>query len=280
MTINWFPGHMNKARREISLAMAETDVVIEVLDARLPAASANPMLDELRDGRPCVRALNKADLADPEITKRWLDVLARPSVRTIAIAATEQRDVRRIPTLCRKLAPHRAGPGKAVRTLVVGIPNVGKSTLINSLKGKRVAAVADRPAVTRRHQRVDLGLGFSLCDTPGVLWPKLEDQEAARRLAASGGIGDAAFDTFDVAHFALSFLASRYPQALRDRYKLDSLADEPHALLTAIATARGFLLRGGRPDPERAANVLLRELRAGKLGRISFERPEDAASDD
>ena len=279
MKINWFPGHMNKARREISLAMAKTDVVIELLDARLPVASANPMLEELRDGRPCVRTLNKADLADPEVTKSWLLALATRSVRTIAIAASDPREVRRIPTLCRKLAPHRTGPGKSVRALVVGIPNVGKSTLINSLKGKRVAAVADRPAVTRRRQRVDLDLGFSLCDTPGVLWPKLEDQEAAHRLAASGGIGDAAFDTFDVAHFTLEFLAARYPQALRERYKLTSLEGDPSALLAAIAASRGFLLRGGRPDHERAADVLLRELRAGRLGRISFERPEDVLPD-
>jgi len=278
VTINWFPGHMNKARREIAQAMAQTDVVIEVRDARLPSASANPMLEELRGERPCVRVLNKADLADPAVTEAWMAVLAGDrSVRCIALTATHASEVRRIPKVCRALAPSRGGPGKPVRALVVGIPNVGKSTVINSLKGRRVAEVADRPAVTRRRQRVDLDIGFSLSDTPGVLWPKLEDQAAAYRLAATGGIGAAAFDTFDVAHFTLAFLAQRYPEALRSRYKLTSLDREPTELLEDVARARGLLIRRGELDLERAADVLLREVRSGKLGRISFERPEDVA---
>jgi ribosome biogenesis GTPase A len=275
VTINWFPGHMNKARREITAAMATTDVVIEVRDARLPNASANPMLAELRSERPCVCVLNKADLADPDVTNAWLTALAgRPGVACLAITATAQAEVRRIPKLCRTLAPGRRGPGKPVRALVVGIPNVGKSTVINSLKGKRVAEVADRPAVTRRKQRVDLDLGFSLSDTPGVLWPKLEDQEAAHRLAASGGIGAAAFDTFDVARFTLTFLAERYPAALAARYRLDCDGRNADELLEDVARARGLLLRKGELDLERAAEVLLREVRTGKLGRISFEIPE------
>jgi ribosome biogenesis GTPase A len=276
MTINWFPGHMNKARREISAAMGQTDVVIEVLDARLPDASANPMLAELRGERPCVRALNKADLADPEVTREWLEAMrGDATVRALSVRSTVAGDVRAIPGLCRELVPGRTGPGKPVRALVVGIPNVGKSTLINSLKGRRVAEVANRPAVTRRRQRVDLDLGFSLSDTPGVLWPKLEDQTAARCLAATGGIGAAAFDPFDVAFFALAFLRDRYPRILAERYKLDALEGEPLELLEGVGRARGFLLRGGKLDIERSADVFLRELRAGKLGRISFERPGD-----
>jgi ribosome biogenesis GTPase A len=281
MTINWFPGHMNKARREISAAMRQTDVVIEVLDARLPRASSNPMLAELREDRPCLKVLAKADLADPAVTERWLRVLnARPGVRALAVRATEKREVQRIPGLCRDLVPGRRGPGKPVRALVVGIPNVGKSTLINSLKGRKVAEVADRPAVTRRKQRVDLDLGFSLSDTPGVLWPKLEDQKAAHCLAASGGVGEAAFDTFDVAYFALDFLRERYPEILSARYKIDALEGEPHELLERLARGRGFVQRGGGVDLDRAADVFLREMRSGKLGRISFERPEDAGDAD
>ena len=276
MAINWFPGHMNKARREISLAMRKTDVVIEVRDARLPRASANPMLEELREDRPCVRILNKADLADADVTRAWLaELSASANVRCLALTSTVPAEVRRIPKLCRKLAPTRTGPGKPVRALVVGIPNVGKSTLINSLKGRRVAEVADRPAVTRRRQQVDLDLGFSLADTPGILWPKLEDQDAAHRLAASGGIGRAAFDAFDVAYFALAFLAERYPDVLRQRYRLEALDAEPIELLEGVARSRGFLGRGGQLDVDRAADVLLRELRSGKLGRISFEQPGD-----
>ncbi len=282
MTINWFPGHMNKARREIAAAMRRTDVVIEVLDARLPRASANPMLAELRGERPCVRVLAKADLADPDVTAAWIESLSgEENVRVVAVRATVAADVAVVPARCRELAPGRRGPGKPVRALVVGIPNVGKSTLINSLKGRRVAEVADRPAVTRRRQQVDLDLGFSLSDTPGVLWPKLEDQRAARCLAASGGVGAAAFDPFDVAYFALAFLRDRYPHLLRERFHLESLDGEPHELLESIARARGLLLRGGRLDVDRAADVFLRELRSGKLGRISFERPgdEDAERD-
>jgi ribosome biogenesis GTPase A len=281
MTINWFPGHMNKARREISAAMGQTDVVIEVLDARLPFGSGNPMLAELRGDRPCVRVLNKADLADADVTRQWLaEMRGDETVRALAVRSTVAADVRAIPALCRELVPGRSGPGKPVRALVVGIPNVGKSTLINSLKGRRVAEVANRPAVTRRRQRVDLDLGFSLSDTPGVLWPKLEDQTAAHCLAATGSIGEAAFDPFDVALFALVFLRDRYPRILAERYKLDALEGEPQELLEGVARARGFLLRGGRLDIERAADVFLRELRSGKLGRISFERPGDPRDPD
>jgi len=279
-TIHWFPGHMNKARREIQAAMRETDVVIEVLDARLPLASANPLLGELRGDRPCLRVLNKADLADPTVTDAWLAAFAGDEgLAAVALRATVASDVAPLPARCRELAPGRRGPGKPVRVLVVGIPNVGKSSLINSLKGRRVAEVADRPAVTRRRQRVDLDLGFSLSDTPGVLWPKLEDQVGAHCLAASGGIGAAAYDAFDVAFFALAFLRDRYPEVLRERYRIDDPGAEPQALLEGVARARGFLARGGRLDLDRAADVLLRELRTGKLGRVSFERPGSWSAD-
>jgi len=279
--IHWFPGHMNKARREIKAALARIDVVIEVLDARLPRASANPMLEQLRGARPCLRVLAKADLADPEVTRAWLKTLAgQPDVRTLALDASRAGAVRGVPRLCRELAPQRRGPGKPVRCLVVGIPNVGKSTLINSLVGRRVARVGDRPAITRGQQRVQLDADVVVSDTPGVLWPKLEDQQAARRLAASGAIGEAAFDVREVACFAAGFLAQSYPALLKARYGLESLPDEPHRIVEAVGRRRGFLVKGGDVDFDRAAEVLLRELRSGLLGRISFERPETGPAAD
>jgi len=281
MTINWFPGHMNKARRELAAALARIDVVIEVLDARLPQSSRNPMLAELRGQTPSLPVLNKSDLADPETTARWLEALSgEKGAPALSISATEKNHVRRIPGLCKNLAPHRRGPGKTVRCMVVGIPNAGKSTLINTILGRKVAKVADRPAVTQHQQLFQLEQGVSLADTPGVLWPKLADQAGAYRLAASGAIRETAFEMQDVARFAALFLADRYPAALADRYKLESIPGTGPAILEALGRSRGFLRRGGVVDQERAAETLLRELRAGDIGRISFETPADFSAEE
>jgi ribosome biogenesis GTPase A len=250
--------------------------VIEVLDARLPHSSRNPMIGELRGDKPCVVVLNKADLADPAVTRAWLEHLEQTDgTLAHALAATAPGAVRGIPKLCRKLAPHRVAPGKTVRCMVVGIPNVGKSTLINTLVGRKIAKVGDRPAVTKSQQRIHMDGGISVSDTPGVLWPKLEDQLGAHRLAASGAIRDTAFDYMDVAAFAARFLADRYPELLRERFKLETLPGEDVALLEALGRRRGFLQKGGVVDLERSAEMVLRELRAGTLGRVSFETPDD-----
>lgn len=276
MTINWFPGHMNKARRELGAALGRIDVVIEILDARLPQSSRNPMLAELRGDTPAIPLLNKSDLADPDITARWLEHLSAESkTRALAISATDVADARRIPGLCKTLAPHRRGPGKTVRCMVVGIPNVGKSTLINTILGRRIAKVGDQPAVTKHQQQFELDGGVSLSDTPGVLWPKLADQAGAYRLAASGAIRETAFEVQDVAVFAARFLAERYPELLIARYKLDTIPASGPAILSALGRKRGFLKRGGIVDEERAADTLLRELRSAAVGRVSFETPED-----
>jgi ribosome biogenesis GTPase A len=274
MSINWFPGHMNKARREIAAAMHQTDVVIEVLDARLPASSRNPVLEELRGDKPCITVLNRDDLADPAKTSLWKQSLERGhGVRVLAISANERSQVTRLISLCRDLVPGRGVAGKPIRAMVVGIPNVGKSTLVNSLKGRAVADVGNKPAVTKRRQMVQIGKFIMVADTPGVLWPKIENEADGYRLAASGAIGDKAMDSLQVARFATEYLARAYPDRLRERFSLEAPGVESLELLEAIGRRRGCLVRGGEVDLYKAADALLHDLRTGKLGRISFEEP-------
>lgn len=286
MPINWFPGHMNKTRQQLAALMPQCDVVVELLDARLPASSSNPLLDELRrgipgkgeDGRPgdlpCVTILNKADLADPGITREWRETFERDrGVKTMALTANKPGEADRVVRLVKKFAPRRVAKGLKVRVIVAGIPNVGKSTLINALRGKRVAKVGDEPAVTKGKQEIDLKNGVVLIDTPGILWPKFDDEAVGYRLAASGAIRDTAIDYDDVAVFAARYLAEVYPAELRARYKLDELPAEPISLLNEIGKRRGCLIGGGEVDLNRAGELLLREMRSGKLGRISLERP-------
>ncbi|MGE4609640.1 MAG: ribosome biogenesis GTPase YlqF [Myxococcota bacterium] len=276
MTINWFPGHMNKARRELAKALSRIDLVIEMVDARLPRSSQNPMLAELRSDKPCIKILNRGDLADPVATREWMEQFdGCNEFVAITLNARQSGAVRGIPKLCRRLAPHRVAPGKTIRTMVVGIPNVGKSTLINTLVGRPIEEVGDRPAVTKGQHRIHLDSGISVADTPGVLWPKLEDQLGAQRLAASGAIRDTAFDYMQVAAFASHFLRERYPEVLRERFGMESIPTGQYEILEAVGRRRGFLKSGGVVDVQRAAETLLRELRSGKLGRISFERPAD-----
>jgi ribosome biogenesis GTPase A len=275
MAIKWYPGHMARARRQIVEVLAKIDVVIEVLDARLPASSANPLLDELRHGKSCIKVLNKHDLADPVVTKAWVRHFEQKSgVRALPLEARQRSEVGQILNLCRRLAPHRGRPGRTLRAMVVGIPNVGKSTLINTLAGKKMARVGDKPAITTCPQQIDLRNGIHLNDTPGLLWPVMSDQDGAYRLAVSGAIGDSAMDYVDVALFAAGFMMERYPELLKGRYRLDALPESPSELLDEIGRRRGCLSGGGGVDLYRASEVLLRELRAGKIGRISLEDPD------
>jgi len=275
MTIKWFPGHMNTARKQIAEAMPKIDVAIEVLDARLPASSGNPLLAELRQHKPFIKVLNKADLADPLITKDWMRFFEKngKGLRALAINAGNKKEATRVPNLCRSLVPHRGKPGRPLRIMIMGIPNVGKSTLINTLAGRRIAKVGDRPAITRCAQQIDLRSGVLLYDTPGILWPNLEDQQGAYRLAASGAIGDNAMDYQAVALFAAEYLMQTYGEFLAERYKLKTLDVEPIELLDEIGRRRGCLGPGGSVDSYRAAEALLRDLQGGKLGRISLEAP-------
>ena len=298
--LGWFPGHMNKARRQIKDALPEIDVVIEVLDARLPYSSANPMLAELTRHKPVLKILSRADLADPVRTDEWVAFFdAQADTRALAITTTNTRELKKIPKLCHELAG-AVRADRDVRVMVMGIPNVGKSTLINGLAGRKIAKTGNEPAVTKRQQKVRIDGRVALIDTPGVLWPKIEDQASAYRLAASGAIRDTAIEYTDVAIVACAELAKRYPAELTARYKLKALptyeapvveevdADGPkkpdfltiagfdgHAILKEIAGKRGGLRPGGEVDLHRGAEVLLHELRDGKLGRVTLETPAD-----
>ena len=275
MPIEWYPGHMAKARREIAEAVKNFDVIIEVLDARLPFSSANPLLQHLRGEKPCIRVLNKDDLADPAVTRKWVSRFERQAkVRALPLEAKQRAEAGRVVKLCRLMAPHRGRPGKPLRAMVIGIPNVGKSTLINTLAGRRIARIGDKPAITTCAQQIDLRNGILLSDTPGLLWPDMRNQDGAYRLAASGAIADGAIDHTDVALFAAAYMARRYPQLLGSRYGLDHLPPSPAAIVEEIGRRRGCLASGGGIDVHRAAELFLRELRGGVLGRLSFEEPD------
>jgi len=276
MAIEWYPGHMTRARREIAEAMNGIDVVIEVLDARLPYSSSNPVLETLRTNRPCIKVLNKHDLADPLTTKAWVSHFEQQSsVRALPLEAKERGAALNLLRECKSLAPHRGKPGKTLRAMVIGIPNVGKSTLINTLAGKRIARVGDKPAITTCRQQINLPGNITLADTPGLLWPVLSDQNGALRLAASGAIGDSAIDYVEVALFAIAFMQERYLQRLHETYPYTAGIDDPAALLLELGRRQGCLVGGGEVDLSRAGEFFLRALRSGKLGRISFEQPGD-----
>ncbi len=278
MTIEWYPGHMAKAKRQIAEVMPKIDVVIEVLDARLPVSSANPMLEKLRGNKPCIKVLNKSDLADPDVTDSWIEFFdQQEGVKAIPLDARDRSATGQIPKLCRRIVPHRGKPGKTLRAMVVGIPNVGKSTLINTLAGKKMARVGDKPAITTCPQQIDLRNGIHLADTPGLLWPDIRNQKSAYRLAASGAIGEGGMDYVSVALFAADHLMDRYAEALATRYKLAELPESATDLVEQVGRKRGCLVAGGKVDQQRASELLLRELRAGLIGLVSLEMPgEDA----
>lgn len=277
---------MHKTREALEALMPGCDVVVELLDARLPMSSSNPLLDELRrnvPGKgdngahgdvPCVTLLTKADLADPGVTAAWRKVFEEQrGVKTLALNLNDPQSFKRLPGLIKRSARRKPKLGKPVRAMIVGIPNVGKSTLVNALKGKRIAKVGDEPAVTKGRQEVTLADGIVMVDTPGILWPKLEGPGVGEKLALSGAIKDTATDYADTAVNAIRWLNARYPDAIHNRYKLDGRPGDPVEILQAIGRKRGCLVAGGEVDLSRAAELLVRELRGGQLGRISLEIP-------
>ncbi|MFG6430536.1 ribosome biogenesis GTPase YlqF [Roseateles sp. LYH14W] len=279
MPINWFPGHMNATRQAIKdRVKAGLDVVIELLDARLPGSSSNPLLAALTTGRPSLKVINKQDLADPVQTEAWLAFYnAQPHTRAIPLDAADKAPARALIKACRELAPLRGDMHKPLRVLICGIPNVGKSTLINTLVGKRATKTGDEPGITKIEQKIVLENGFYLFDTPGMLWPRISIEQSGYNLAASGAIGRNAFDEEEVALELIATLKRRYPERLQERYGLAELGADD-AVLEAIGLKRGAKIRGGAVQMHKAAEALLVDYRQGLLGRITLESPEEMAA--
>lgn len=272
MAIGWYPGHMHKARKDITLALQQVDAVLELVDARLPYSSENPLLNKLIGNIFRIRVLNKNDLADPAVTALWQKHYQDAGIPCLLLEKDDPSAVKRLlKEITRNLEPRSS---RANRILIAGIPNVGKSTLINLLAERKIAKVGDEPAVTKARQEIKLTEDLMLLDTPGILWPKIEDQQSAYRLAATGAIRNTAFELGDVGLFVVELLQERYPSALRKRYEIQTEGREPLALLEEIGKKRGCLTKSGI-DFTKAGEVVLNDLRTGKLGLVSLETPAD-----
>ena len=291
MAIQWYPGHMTQARKKAEETMEFTDMVIEVLDARVPEASHNPVINEMRlfRQRPNLKVLNKADLADPKVTEAWLNYFnQQPNTKAVALSCKKPGEANKIPKLCLALTPHRGTHLKPLRMLIMGIPNVGKSTLMNALLNRRVAKVGDEPAVTKSQQRFELSETMSITDTPGMMWPKIQYESDGYMLAASHAIGRNAVIDEDVALFLADNLLKTYPELLNARYKLDSMKHEGAFLdvlkmdgvdlLAAIAKRRSYKRHDGLWDTEKTAVAFLTDYRSGAIGRVSLESPTSRAA--
>ncbi|MGZ4958440.1 MAG: ribosome biogenesis GTPase YlqF [Methylomonas sp.] len=280
MLIQWYPGHMHKASKEIKQALPDIDLLIEILDARIPFSSQNPMLAALRGDKPTIRVLSKTDLADPDVTRQWqLHMEQELAVKTLAVTTLQPEKIKQIIDLCGKMLPEKTEANKVIRTMIMGIPNVGKSTIINILAGRTIAKTGNEPAVTKQQQRINLKNNIVLSDTPGVLWPNVENRNSGYRLAVTGAIKDTAFQHDDIALFALDYLLKAYPAFLQTRYRLESLPEDAMSALQGIGRKRGCLKAGGHIELDKAAKLFLTELRAGTIGQISLETPEMVAAE-
>lgn len=282
MTIQWFPGHMAKARRQITERLKLIDIVFELVDARIPLSSRNPMIDEIVGSKPRVLLLNKADMADPGATEKWQRYFKQQDIEGLKINSQTGHGTTKIAPLAhqhlqekRERMKAKGMNPRAVRALILGIPNVGKSTLINRLAGKKIADIGDRPGITKSQQWIKIKGQLELLDTPGILWPKFQDENTGLKLAATGAIKDDLLDFQDVAFFILKFLKERYPDELKERYGLDDIPSEMIELFDAIGKKRGCLISGGEIDYDKTSEIVLREFRSGKFGPISMEAPDD-----
>ena len=278
-SLQWFPGHMKKAQRLIEENLKLVDVVVELRDARIPAASANPMLAEIIQGKPRVIALNKSDLADPAATKAWLAYFRAQGIRAVAIDANKGKGMKQLTQAAEDLARPKTekfvkngGRGRAARCMILGIPNVGKSSLINRLAGAARTKTANTPGLTRAKQWVKIGANLDLLDMPGILWPKFEDMEVGLKLAFTGAINDDIYDQEQVASLLLETLRRSYPERLAERFKLTGeLPEKGYELLELIGRKRGCLVKGGVVDTEKAVRIVMTEFRAGKLGLVTLD---------
>jgi len=274
MSINWFPGHMHKAILEIKKTLPTIDVIIEVLDARIPYSSENPVIGKLRSEKPCIKLLSKSDLADPEVTQAWIEYFEREQgVKALAVTTQQPERIRAVADLCKKLAPPSNNNVGAINALIMGIPNVGKSTIINTLAGKVIAKTGNEPAITKGQQVINLHNGIMLVDTPGILWPKIENENSGFRLAVSGAIKNTAMSYDDVAFFAVDFFLKAYPELLKQRFKLTELPATELEFLEIVGRQRGCLSEGNVVNIHKISRILLTEFRDGILGRISLETP-------
>ena len=290
MNIQWYPGHMTKTRRQIEADLKLVDIVVEIIDARIPSSSRNPDIDAICGGKPRLIVLNRADQADPVQNKAWGAFFRSQGHSVLETDARSGRGINQFSVVIQGVLKdqiarwkEKGQVGRPVRAMVVGVPNVGKSTFINQVAGRRSAKAGDRPGVTRGKQWVTVDQGLSLLDTPGLLWPKFEDERVGLHLAYTGAVKDDIMDVETLACRLMDDMALRYPQALQERYKMDipprqegvDLVAYGYELLQATAAKRGFRISGGDLDTERMAHILLDELRGGKLGRFTLEWPEE-----
>jgi len=280
MSVQWFPGHMTKAKKEFEKNLKHNDLVIEVVDARLPQSSENPMLNQIikHRGKPHLKLLNKSDIADPKITSQWLKYYSqRANTLSLSVSAKNKKNKLAIKEACFSLVPHRGTSIKPVRAIIIGIPNVGKSSLINLLTQRKIAKTGDVPAVTQMQQRIIVDDDFVLTDTPGLMWHKIEDEMQGNYLAASNIIGINAYDETEAALYLLDCLKASYATELMTRYDLDpkEIAQPSEQIIEMIAEKKRMLLKGSQPDLKKAAMTILQDYRHQKIGMISLEKPND-----
>jgi len=272
MAINWYPGHMHKANKEMTEILPEVDLVIELLDCRLPYSSQNPAIAKLGQNKPCIKILSKSDLADPAVTTQWQDYFERTeSVKTLLTTLDNADKAQKLLQLVHKLVQRKSKSRSHILAMITGIPNVGKSTLINAVAGRKVAKTGNEPAITKGLQKIRISEDLIFLDTPGILWPKIHNENSGYRLATSGAIRDTATEVEDLAFYLSGFLLQQYPQLLIDRYEFDSTPNSDVEFLEQLGARRGCLRGGGSVDLEKVSAILVNEFRAGMLGRITLE---------